>query len=116
MTDALPDIGVKEMLLWLLRRRYRLRVVGQSMVPLLQPGEEVLVDGRAYGAEPPEPGDVVVARHPHRDLKLVKRVTTVREDGSCLLSGDNPRESSDSRQFGAVPRDHILGRVTCRFG
>ncbi|MGB3612833.1 MAG: nickel-type superoxide dismutase maturation protease [Elainellaceae cyanobacterium] len=116
MADALPDIDAKEFLLWLLRRRDRLRVTGRSMVPLLQPGEEVLVNSRAYRTQPPELGDIVVARHPHKNLKLVKRVTTVGEDGSCLLSGDNPRESTDSRQFGTVPPERILGRVTCRFG
>ncbi len=114
--ETLPDANAKELLLWALRRRDRFQVTGRSMVPLLKPGEEVLVDGCAYRGRRPEPGDLVVARHPARDLKLVKRVVAVREDGACLLSGDNPRESSDSRQFGAVPLDHILGRVTCRFG
>ena len=112
----ISPLSIKELLLWALRRRDRLRITGRSMLPLLQPGDEVLVNPRAYRRQPPEPGDIVVARHPNQDLKLVKRVVVVRDDGDCLLSGDNPAESSDSRQFGAVPPSCILGRVTCRFG
>ncbi|MGF1537113.1 MAG: nickel-type superoxide dismutase maturation protease [Elainellaceae cyanobacterium] len=115
MAQTLPDASLTELLLWLLRRRDRLRVTGRSMVPLLQPGDEVLVNSRAYQTQPPLPGDIVVACHPYRDLKLVKRMVGLRGD-RCLLSGDNWRESTDSRQFGAVPLDRILGRVTCRFG
>ncbi|HEY9738578.1 MAG TPA: S24/S26 family peptidase, partial [Trichocoleus sp.] len=57
-----------DLLLWLLRQRLRLRVVGRSMLPLLRPGEEVLVDlwayrGKAKTGSPqhPQPGDIVVA-------------------------------------------------------
>lgn len=89
------------------------------MVPLLQPGDEVLVDLRAYSQKRPRSGDVVVARHPHQvDLKIIKRVTDVVEDGRFYLQGDNPdpAASSDSRSFGLVSLEYILGRVTSRFG
>ena len=86
------------------------------MAPLLEPGEEVLVDPRAYRRTPPRPGDIVVARHPYRtDLLLVKRVANVLEDGTCVLEGDNRSESTDSRAFGSLPPERILGRVTSRF-
>jgi nickel-type superoxide dismutase maturation protease len=86
------------------------------MAPLLEPGDEVLVDTHAYRQTPPCPGDIVVARHPYRaDLLLIKRVAKVHEDGGCLLEGDNPSESTDSRAFGALPAERILGRVTSRF-
>jgi nickel-type superoxide dismutase maturation protease len=86
------------------------------MAPLLEAGDEVLVDPRAYRRRPPCPGDIVVARHPHRsDLRLVKRVTSVLEGGQCFLEGDNPMESTDSHGLGPFPRERILGRVTSRF-
>ena len=109
----------KELLLWLLRLRRRFRVTGASMVPLLHPGDEVLVDLRAYTRQRPRSGDVVVARHPYQsDLKIIKRVTDVMADGRYHLQGDNPdpEASSDSRSFGLVTFEHILGRVTSRFG
>jgi nickel-type superoxide dismutase maturation protease len=85
------------------------------MAPLLKPGDEILIDPRAYRRTPPCPGDIVVARHPYRtDLRLVKRVTEVLDDGHCLLTGDNASESTDSRIYGALPPERILGRVTSR--
>jgi hypothetical protein len=62
---------------------------------------------------------VVVARHPfQKDVRLVKQVVSVDDDGRCQLQGTNPLgviESSDSRGFGPVPREKIVGRVTSRF-
>jgi len=86
------------------------------MIPVLKPGDEVLVDPRAYRRALPRPGDIVVARHPYRtDAHVVKRVSSVSENGECALRGDNASESTDSRSFGHVSAGHILGRVTGRF-
>ena len=119
MQGALRDTDLGEFLLWLLRRRYRYRVSGSSMLPMLQPGDEVLVDKRAYRKTGPQPGDLVVARHPYqKDVRLVKQVVSVDGDGRCQLEGTNPLgviESSDSRAFGPVSPEKIIGRVTSRF-
>jgi len=94
-----------------------MRVSGNSMLPLLKPGEEILIDLQAYQNTHLQIGDLVIARHPQKpELKMVKRVISVLENGDCLLQGDNPQESTDSRVFGAVKIDYILGRVTSRFG
>ena len=83
------------------------------MLPLLQPGDRVLVNQGAYRSKLPEVGDLVVAYHPDRpQLLLVKRVAAVLDDGRCVLMGDNPDRSTDSRSFGAVSVRKILGRVT----
>lgn len=114
--SELNRADIEEFFLWILRQRRRFRVTGNSMLPLLETGEEVLVDIHAYEQHPPEPGDIVVAEHPGRPgLRLVKRVIAVLDTGACLLTGDNPVESTDSRNFGAVPPQKILGRVTSRF-
>ena len=61
-------------------------------------------------------GDVVVARRPDRpELEIVKRIQAIEPDGAIFLAGDNPASSTDSRQFGAVPRRHILARVGWRY-
>lgn len=117
MLDAIPEHNNREFWLWLLRRRRRMRVVEESMVPTLLAGDEILFDPRAYDRIRPKPGDVVVAYHPdHPELKLVKRVLTVHEDGRCELTSDNPDVGIDSRHFGPVSAELILGRVTSRFG
>ncbi len=78
------------------------------MLPTLEPGAIVLVDPRRS----PQVGDVVVARHPfERDTVLVKRVEGMTPH-ALDLRGDAPEESTDSRSYGALPRDRLLGVVT----
>ncbi|MFN7931387.1 MAG: nickel-type superoxide dismutase maturation protease [Blastocatellia bacterium] len=109
----IPQAGAKELLLWLLGRRRRVRVSGESMQPLLSPAAELLY--APYVRRAPAPGDIVVARHPFRtDLLLVKILTALTASGEYLLHGLNPTESTDSRTFGAVPRHLLLGRITSR--
>ena len=61
-------------------------------------------------------GDVVVARRPDRpELEIVKRIQAIDAAGAIFLAGDNPIASTDSRQFGAVMRHHILARVGWRY-
>ncbi|GGT32838.1 nickel-type superoxide dismutase maturation protease [Streptomyces purpureus] len=87
-------------------------VTGPSMVPTLLHGDLLLVH---YGAAP-RPGDVVVLRHPlQQDLRIVKRLTG-RRGGGWWVESDNPyAEGGDSRVFGSVPPDLLLGRVRARY-
>jgi nickel-type superoxide dismutase maturation protease len=86
------------------------------MLPVLKPGDDVLIDPDAYRHDPPGLGDIVITRHPLRsDVQLIKRVITVLDDGRLQLEGDNPSESTDSRSFGLVSPEHLRGRVTSRF-
>lgn len=113
----LPEISLSEFVLWLLGKRKRFRVKGNSMLPLLKPEEEVLIYLRFHHHQSLNVGDIVVAKHPHRnDLQIIKRVDFISEEGKLFLRGDNPEESTDSRQFGMVCLEEIIGRVTCRFG
>ena len=84
------------------------------MYPTLLDGQEVLVDPRAYRRAPPAPGDVVLARHPfRRDVRILKRLTHQTPAGRWFLQGDNPDplESTDSRSFGALLPNALLGKV-----
>ncbi|WP_432074889.1 nickel-type superoxide dismutase maturation protease [Streptomyces wuyuanensis] len=86
-------------------------VTGPSMHPTLVHGDRLLVH---YGAAV-RAGDVAVLRHPlQQDLLIVKRAVERREDGWWVL-GDNPYAEGDSRLFGAVPEDLLLGRVRARY-
>jgi hypothetical protein len=111
-------------------------VAGESMRPTLRDGDWVLTDRLAYGVRLPfagtwllrwsEPrrGDVVVLLSPVDGRRLVKRVVAVPGDplpgdsrpgatvppGQYFVRGDGAR-SLDSRAFGCVPRERILGRV-----
>lgn len=115
MSADLNESNLLDKLRLLFGRRRRFRVNGASMLPVLHEGEEVLVDERAYRKTLPQVGDIVVAHHPQQKIKLVKRVAEVLPNGRFVLKGDNLAESSDSRAFGAVSHDQIIGRVTSKF-
>lgn len=82
------------------------------MYPVLKNGDRVIVcSGRQVAV-----GDIVLARHPFKSsVQLIKRVAEINDDGRYFLMGDNPIESSDSRSFGTLASDSIIGRVTSRF-
>ena len=87
-------------------------VSGASMVPTYYSGDRLLV---RYGARV-RAGDVVLARDPRvPERTLVKRAAR-RESGGWWLLADNPYAPGDSRQFGAVPDELVLGRVLLRLG
>jgi nickel-type superoxide dismutase maturation protease len=82
-------------------------VTGGSMLPNLRDGDRVVIRYRAAV----RPGDVVLVRRPDRpEVTMVKRVGERRPDGWWVL-GDNPYRSTDSREFGPVPAELVLGRV-----
>ena len=113
---CLRALTLLDFTLWVLRRRRRFCVENVSMLPTLQPGQEVLVDLGAYRKSVPRVGEIVVAAPRARPgLRAIKRVGEVLPDGRIVLLGDNPAASTDSRAFGAVAPEEILGRVTCRF-
>ena len=80
------------------------RVEGLSMLPAFTHGKVVV----AWRFKRPRVGDVVIVRH-HR-LEIIKRVDQIKE-GAVYLLGDNPAESTDSRQFGWLPLRAVIGVV-----
>lgn len=97
--------------MWLLRRRRRYRVRGESMHPTLFAGDVVFVDTRATV----DVNDVVCARHPYDpSLVIIKRVGFTDENGQLFLLSDNPdaADAADSNRFGRVAPDRVEGVVT----
>ena len=87
------------------------------MIPQLLPGDEVLVNPCAYRHQIPLEGDIVLAQRPDRpDVMMIKRVSSIAEDGRIILLGDNHDASTDSRTFGPVALIHVKGKVTSKFG
>jgi nickel-type superoxide dismutase maturation protease len=92
-------------------------VHGGSMAPALLPGDRLLVESRSYRSRAPRAGEVVLAADPRQsDRELIKRVAAVDETAAAAdLRGDAPEESTDSREFGAVPLSAIRWRAAFRY-
>jgi len=88
-------------------------VRGRSMLPLLAPGDRLLVSYR----RPVLPGAVVVARLPDGTVAVKRasqrRTTRSGAPGWWLLS-DNPDEGVDSRHRGVVPDTEVVAVATAR--
>ena len=116
MKHILPETNYRELLLWIFRRRKRLKVTGKSMLPLLEPGAEILINPYAYQKSMPKIGDIIVTLHPdYPKLTIVKRITAIERDGKYFLMGDNSAESTDSRHWGTIKFEDIMGKVTSNF-
>lgn len=114
---SLPETNFLTFCMWLFGKRKRLRVAGNSMLPFLLPGEEILIDPNAYNKSKPEIDDVIALVHPiEHNLTIVKRIKDISEDSRYFLTGDNLAASTDSRHWGAVSQEQIIGKVTNRFG
>jgi len=111
---SLPIPSWHEWILWLLRQRMRMQVTGESMLPTVEPGDIVLIDTKAYLKSTPQISDIVLARHPYKDLSIIKRITDITPEGRLILRSDNPQVGSDSRQFGTISPQRLIGKVTCR--
>ena len=83
------------------------------MSPTLEPDDCVLVCTRA--AKPLAVGDIVVAHDPQDGQRtLVKRVGSLGT-GSFAVTSDNPASARDSRQFGSLAPEHLIGPATLVF-
>ena len=82
------------------------------MSPTVQAGDYVIVNTWAYRRRAPGVGDLVVLRDPEVEGRfLCKRIAGVSGPALYAVRGDNKNVSRDSRAFGPVPADLIVGKV-----
>jgi len=108
-------------------RMWRVLVAEGSMRPALEPGDWLFVDTTT--GRWPRRGTIVVVRQPASGMLVVKRVAARPGDGlqtaagirrlgptEAWLLGDSPEVSVDSRTYGPVTVDHLVGRAWLRYG
>ena len=109
------------------RPLWRVAVAESSMAPALLPGDWLLLDPTCSSW--PRRGAIVVFREPGTDTLAIKRVAArpgdrvrisqgilhLAEDEAWLL-GDNVEPSIDSRRYGPVPLEALVGRAWFRYG
>lgn len=119
---------------WLRHRLVAVTVRGRSMAPTLLPGDRVLV--RRMPLRRVGRADLVVFARPRTTERawMIKRVRAVPEDpvprrevsafwgysearipaDRLVVLGDNPADSYDSRHFGYITAEAVLGVVVAR--
>ncbi|MDD5711000.1 MAG: vitamin K epoxide reductase family protein [Candidatus Colwellbacteria bacterium] len=87
---------------------------GNSMLPVYPAGSKLFVSRAVCIFYRPKVGDAVVLRDPRNGRLILKRIKS-GNGGEYWVEGDNPVESTDSRSFGLVKREDIIGKVMCRY-
>jgi signal peptidase I len=87
-----------------------LKIRGHSLHPDFQEGDYVLAAGFPFPSGKIRVGDVIVFRQPGYGT-LIKRVRQVLDEGCSLDVRGTQIEGTDSRNFGAVPRERVFGKV-----
>lgn len=77
------------------------------MLPTLKEGQDIL---SINWFVKPKVGDVVVIKKEGKEM--IKRVTKILDrEKMIMVEGDNREESTDSRDFGPVNMDQVIGKV-----
>ena len=91
--------------------RQHLRVVGDSMEDTISEGDLITYKKINPKNFELEVGDIVVASHPKIKSKLIiKRIYQINQN-KFDLRGDNSLSSTDSREWGLIELDLIVGKV-----
>ena len=87
-----------------------LKVTGESLSPFFLEGDFVVVSKIPFVLRKIKTGDIVVFRHPAYGT-MIKKVEQISPDGEeIFVLGTHP-ESTDSRQFGPLRRQQLIGKV-----
>lgn len=82
-------------------------VHGKSMFPAFIPGQRVIITKWFWTIKV---GSVVVCKYPRTKKLIIKRIAKINGH-KVYLTGDNKLESIDSRDFGWLNKDCIVGKV-----
>ncbi|MBI2543556.1 MAG: nickel-type superoxide dismutase maturation protease [Candidatus Aenigmarchaeota archaeon] len=93
----------------------RFRIEDKSMEPAFKSGDYVIVNKIFYSFKQPAKGDVIVLKHPIEKKYLMKRIALATNSNEYYVIGDNKNYSQDSRHFGSVKKDLIIGKVWIHF-
>lgn len=92
----------------------RFIVSGESMEPTYPAGSRIWVSRLFYKLFPPRAGDSLVVRDPRNGQLILKRVTYTREN-RIFVEGDNWQRSTDSRHFGEINRELVIGKALFKY-
>lgn len=83
------------------------------MEPRVKNGNVVLVSGIRYLFQSPKVGDIIAFKNSDGKI-LIKRITK-KENKQIFIEGDNKKDSLDSKKFGMISEDMVLGQVIYKF-
>ena len=83
------------------------------MLPSLEENELVFFKKYIKNKSLLKVGQIVIFKHPFKNIRLIKRVKNVRKN-SIEVFGDNIEYSDDSNKFGLINNEKVIGIVTSK--
>jgi signal peptidase I len=87
-----------------------IKVTGDSLYPRIRQGDFVVISKIPFLLNSLRPGDVVVFQHTILGI-LIKQIERISADRQSFFVMGTAPDSVDSRQFGAIRRHDLLGKV-----
>ena len=87
-----------------------IKVTGESLSPEYKEGDYVVITTIPFFLNRVQAGDVIVFRQPHFGT-MIKKVKRLLASGDGFYVSGTHELSVDSRQFGSIPRQALLGKV-----
>jgi len=87
-----------------------LKVSGNSMLPVYQDGDFVLVSKIPYLFGPVKQGDIIAFRHELYGT-MIKKVKSVSPHKDEIYVTGTQEHSVDSNRFGPITRPDVIGKV-----
>lgn len=87
-----------------------LKVSGNSMLPMYQDGDFVLVSKIPYFFGMAKQGDIIAFRHEMYGT-MIKKVKNVSPHKDEIYVTGTQEHSVDSRRFGPIARPDVMGKV-----
>jgi nickel-type superoxide dismutase maturation protease len=87
-----------------------IKVTGDSLYPTFRQGDFVLISKIPFRFKKLKEGDVIVFEQPIYGV-MIKRISQVFEGGKLFYVLGTDEFSVDSRQFGSVRLEALLGKV-----
>jgi nickel-type superoxide dismutase maturation protease len=92
----------------------KFRIQEESMTPKYNPNDLILVNKIAYQFKNPRIGDEIAFKRPGGKVYF-KKITKIKSKG-YFVEGLNKKQSIDSRHFGLVKKEDIIGKVLYKIG
>ena len=87
----------------------RFKVSGDSMLPTLKNGQQIIAEKISCRFLNPKIGDIIILKN-SSNINLVKRITK-KDGGNYFIEGDNKEKSTDSKNFGPIQKNDILAKI-----
>lgn len=99
-----------------LNKFINVKISGHSMMPLINHGDWILINLN-IDADDLRLNEIILLEDPTNKELLIKRIDSIniKTEKEFYVLGDNKADSYDSRKFGYIKKESIIGKAVLRY-